>query len=180
MSGGKTLRNISVQICKNERSSSGGSSKENTASNWHFYREMSFMNLHETILHIKKVRLNTVRDIILCYIRLKRKLVVMKKYYAYRRTSNVEEVEEDPEAGVISVDDDANANVAHDEEVARAVALDEHMASNTPVVTSAVTAAVPSTSTSTTSSFRVKLNIHLQDTMPKVQGQLLHLEGGKR
>ena len=106
-------------------------------------------------------------DIILCYIRLKRKLVITKKYYACRRTSNVEEVEEDPEAGIISVDDDADANVAHDEEVARAVALGEHMASNTPVVTSAATAAVPSTSTSTTSSFRMKLNIHLQDTMQK-------------
>ena len=106
-------------------------------------------------------------DIILCYIRLKRKLVVTKKYYACRRTSNVEEVEEDLEAGIISVDNDADANVAHDEKVARAVALDENMASNTLVVTSAATAAVPSTSTSTTSSFRMKLNIHLQDTMQK-------------
>ena len=51
--------------------------------------------------------------------------------------------------------------------MARAVALEEHMASNTPVVTTAVTAAVPSTSTSTTSSSRMKLNIHLQDTMQK-------------
>ena len=51
--------------------------------------------------------------------------------------------------------------------MARAVALDEHMASNTPVVTTAVTAAVPSTSTSTTSSSRMKLNIHLQDTTQK-------------
>ena len=91
----------------------------------------------------------------------------MKKYYACRRTSNVEEVEEGPEAGVISVDDNDDANVAHDEEVARAVALDEHMASNTLVVTSSVAAAVPSTSTSTTSSSRMKLNIHLQDTTQK-------------
>ena len=52
-------------------------------------------------------------------------------------------------------------------EVARAVALDEHMASNTSVMTSAVTAAVPSTSTLTPSSSRMKLNIHLQDTMQK-------------
>ena len=81
--------------------------------------------------------------------------------------SNVEEVEEGPEAGVVSVDDDDDANVEHDEEVARAVALEEHMASNTPVVTTAVTAAVPSTSTLTTSSSRMKLNIHLQDTMQK-------------
>ena len=71
------------------------------------------------------------------------------------------------EAGVVSVDDDDDANVEHDEEVARAVALEEHMASNTLVVTTAVTAAVPSTSTSTTSSSRMKLNIHLQDTTQK-------------
>ena len=65
------------------------------------------------------------------------------------------------------MDDESNGNVAHDKEVARAVALDEHMASNKLVVTSAVTAAVPSTSTSTTSSSRMKLNIHLQDTTQK-------------
>ena len=46
-----TVRNVWWQnlkehfrtICKTERSGAGGSSKDSTASNWQFYREMSFM-----------------------------------------------------------------------------------------------------------------------------------------
>ena len=69
-------------------------------------------------------------------------------------------------AGVVSVDDE-EGNASHDEEIARGLALDEHMANDQspPVVTTAVVAST-STSTSTASS-KMKLNIHLQDTTQK-------------
>ena len=70
-------------------------------------------------------------------------------------------------AGVVSVDDE-EGTASHDEEIARGLALEEHMADNQsppPVVSTAVVAST-STSTSTASS-KMKLNIHLQDTTQK-------------
>ena len=89
------------------------------------------------------------------------------KYYAHRRTSNVDKPLEESaldNAGVVSVDDE-DGTASHDEEIARGLVLDEHMANNqspAPVVSTAVVAST-STSTSTASS-KMKLNIHHQDT----------------
>ena len=64
----------------------------------------------------------------------------------------------------INVEEDTD----HDEDIARGVALEEHMSGQEPPASKSVTASTSSTSSSTASaSSKMKLNIHLQDTTQK-------------
>ena len=69
-------------------------------------------------------------------------------------------------AGVESVETiNVEEETDHDEDIARGVALEEHMSAKEPTATKSVTPSTSSTSTSTASaSSKIKLNIHLQDT----------------
>ena len=63
-----------------------------------------------------------------------------------------------------TIDVDEETDVSHDEQIARGVALEEHMSRQEPPASKTVT---PSTSATASASSKMKLNIHLQDTTQK-------------
>ena len=63
-----------------------------------------------------------------------------------------------------TIDVDEETDVSHDEQIARGLALEEHMSRQEPPASKTVT---PSTSATASASSKMKLNIHLQDTTQK-------------
>ena len=69
---------------------------------------------------------------------------------------------------VETIDVDEETDVSHDEQIARGVALEEHMSRQEPPASKTVTPSTSATATATASaSSKMKLNIHLQDTTQK-------------
>ena len=65
-----------------------------------------------------------------------------------------------------TIDVDEETDVSHDEQIARGLALEEHMSWQEPPASKTVTPSTSSTATASVSS-KMKLNIHLQDTTQK-------------